>query len=246
LKNKSSKKAQISQDLKQESRHLLSKNTSFTTTEEYKMLRTSVEFAASTGSEGCKKIGITSALPGEGKSVTCLNMAISFALTNAKVLVVDCDLRKPSVSRYLTITSKPGLSNIMAGMCSLSEALQKYEHTNKCAFHVLPSGDIPPNPSELLGSDRMGTLLQDLSSSYDYIFVDMSPVLLVSDALVVSRWINGVMMVIRSGETKREEAKTSLEKLRSSQVHVFGVMLNRVIRKRGSYYYSTKYEDYKT
>jgi capsular exopolysaccharide synthesis family protein len=228
----------------EERRGLLTESTSFTTTEEYKMLRSSVSFAASTSAEGCKIIGITSALPKEGKTTTCLNLAISFALTRAKVLVIDCDLRKPSVSRFFSFASTPGISNVLAGMCSLAGATHKIKQAGE-SLCVIPSGDIPPNPSELLGSEKMGEALRELAKSYDYIFIDLPPVLLVSDALALSEQLSGVVVVVRAGATKKDEVRAALERLRFAQINISGFVLNRIQRTNGGRYYTPRYEAYR-
>ncbi|MDR0671561.1 MAG: CpsD/CapB family tyrosine-protein kinase, partial [Oscillospiraceae bacterium] len=141
---------------------ILNEKTPFALTEEYKMLRTSITFAASTGGDACKIIGVTSPLHSEGKSITCLNLAIAFALTQTRVLLLDCDLRKPNVAPLLSIPAAPGVSNVLANMCGLSKALCKLRRDD-IRLDVIPSGDIPPNPSELLGSARAGTALATLS-----------------------------------------------------------------------------------
>jgi capsular exopolysaccharide synthesis family protein len=240
MKRAVQKDAEPVRGISQNRKNLLSESTPFSTTEEYKMLRASVAFAASAGMENCKIVGITSALPEEGKTMTCLNLAISFALTRANVLVVDCDLRKPSVSEYLSVFSAPGLSNVLAGMSTLRNVIHEVEHAGEF-FDVIPSGDIPPNPSELLGSERMGAVLDELAEKYDYVFLDFPPVLLVSDVLVLSKRLTGVAMVVRAGQTKKDDVRVSLERLKLAQAHVLGFVLNRVQRPGGRSY-APRYE----
>jgi capsular exopolysaccharide synthesis family protein len=237
MKKAMQKNAELAHSVTQKRKNLLSESTAFSTTEEYKMLRASIAFAASAGTERCKIVGITSALPEEGKTMTCLNLAISFALTRANVLVVDCDLRKPSVSEYLSVLSAPGLSNVLAGMSTLGNVIHEVERTGE-SFNVIPSGDIPPNPSELLGSERMGAVLDELAKTYDYVFLDFPPLLLVSDALVLSRRLTGVAMVVRAGQAKRDDVRAALERLKLAQAHVLGFVLNRVQRPGGRRLYA--------
>jgi capsular exopolysaccharide synthesis family protein len=206
-------------------RHILTEATPFSVTEEYKMLRTAVSFAASVGSGSGKTVGVTSPLPSEGKSITCMNLAVAFAMTGAKVLLIDCDLRKPTVAQSLNRDSAPGISNILAGACGEKEALGQMD-SGGVRFDVIPSGDIPPNPSELLGSERAVKLFASLSGSYDYVFVDLPPVLPVSDTVAVSKWMSGLVMVVRSGQTKRDEVKHALERLRFADANVIGFVLN--------------------
>jgi capsular exopolysaccharide synthesis family protein len=224
---------------------LLDGTTPFATAEEYRLLRASAEFAAAArAADGeCRKIGITSALPDEGKSVTCLNLAITFALTRARVLVLDCDMRKPAAARYLGIGGAPGMSNILAGMCAAQEAVREVG-IGGAKLWAVASGDIPPNPSELLGSERMGQALAELSAGYDYIFMDLPPVLPVSDPLVAAKHLTGVAVVVRAGQTKKDEVRAALGRLALAQTNILGFVLNRAQGKGiggGSRYYAYRY-----
>lgn len=241
---KKSNSAGHGRNIKQDKRALLNKETPFTTREEYKLLRASTAFAAAASSETCKIVGITSALPTEGKSITCLNLAVSFALTQARVLVLDCDLRKPTIGRYFPSYVTSGMSNVLAGMSSLRDSVFVVEQDG-AEFCVITSGDIPPNPSELLGTDRMGAILSELSENFDYIFIDLPPVLPVSDPLVMAKHLTGAIMVVRAGQTKKDEIRAALERLKLAQTNVLGFVLNGVTHKGGSrHYYAYRYGAY--
>ncbi|MDR1158003.1 MAG: CpsD/CapB family tyrosine-protein kinase [Oscillospiraceae bacterium] len=223
--------------------HILGEKMPFALIEEYKMLRTAVTFAASTGGETCKLIGVTSPLHSEGKSITCLNLAIAFALTQVRVLLLDCDLRKPNIAPLLSISAAPGVSNVLANMCGVSKAVCKLRR-HDARLDVVPSGDIPPNPSELLGSERAGAVLTALSQSYDYIFVDLPPALLVSDAMALSRHLSGLVAVIRAGQTKKDDVLLTLERFRLANANVLGFVLNGAPRASAKRYYASKYGQY--
>jgi capsular exopolysaccharide synthesis family protein len=223
---------------------LLGEGTPFATAEEYRLLRASAEFAAAAhaGNGQCRTIGITSALPDEGKSVTCLNLAIAFALAQARVLVLDCDMRKPTAAQRLGIEPSPGMSNVLAGMCAPREAATEVE-IGGAKLWAVASGDIPPNPSELLGSERMGQALAELAEGHDYIFVDLPPVLPVSDPLAVAKRLTGVAVVVRAGKTKKDEVRTALSRLEMAQANILGLVLNRAQHKSmgGGGYYAYQY-----
>jgi len=159
---------------------VLNEKSSFHVKEAYKALRTNIVF--SIPHDGAKKIIVTSALAGEGKSTNCLNLAISFAQTGAKVLIIDCDLRKPNVANLLNIAPTPGLSNVLANLNTVDSVIVHSDYAN---LDVIPSGDMPPNPAELLGSATMRDTLDKLSDLYEYIFLDTSPVNIVTDAAVI-------------------------------------------------------------
>lgn len=215
-------------NIKAERQHILSSKTPFSIVEEYKTLRTNIQF--STTSDGCKIIGFTSSNAGEGKSITCLNLAITFAETQAKVLVIDGDLRKPKVSRLLKVKATPGLSNILVNMNKVEESIQtmKFDDYN---IDLLLSGDIPPNPSELLGSKKMKDLIQTLSAQYDYILFDTPPVGVVTDAVILSSLFTGMVFVVRSGSTQQDEVHSAVNQLKFAGANVLGFVLNGVHAK---------------
>ena len=204
-------------------RQILSESSSFVEKEAYKTLRTNIRFALR--GEGCKKICITSGLPGEGKSITLLNLAISFAQTGQKVLLIDADLRRPAMARLLIEQVSPGLTNVLADIVPVEEALRKELYPN---LDVLLSGDVPPNPSELLNSEKMQSLIEAMAKHYDYILVDTPPVNVVSDACVVANMLDGVLFVVRQGQSKKDSVKEAVANLQLTGAKVLGFVLNGV------------------
>lgn len=211
---------------------IINEQSLFAIKEAYKALRTNITFSLS--DKGCKIIGVTSAMDTEGKSINCLNLAISFGETGARVLLIDCDLRKPNIAKLLNEKASPGISNVLVNLSSLEEALRSTEY--KC-LDVILSGDIPPNASELLGSNKMAELLEELSKRYDYIFVDTPPVNIVSDSTILSRLMAGIVVIVKQGETDKGDVMSAIEQLNFVKAKVLGFVLNGVTtEKRGRYY----------
>ena len=212
-------------------RHILGANSNFYVQEAYKTLRTNVRFGMS--GEGCKRIAITSGLAGEGKSITILNLAISFAETGKKVLLIDADLRRPTMARLLIEKASPGLSNVLAGLCTAEDAIRKNIYPN---LDLIFSGEIPPNPSELLGGSRMQKLMDIMSQKYDYIMIDMPPVAIVADVCVMADMLDGVLFLVRTDRTEKEAVSRGLKQLEISGVKLLGFVLNGGSKERGGYY----------
>lgn len=201
--------------------------------EAYRTLRTNIDFSA-IDSE-VKTVMVTSAGMGEGKSTTVSNLAITYAQVGKQVLLIDADMRKPTIHHTFQVTNRMGLSNVLANQCELKDAIQRTHIRN---LDILPSGPIPPNPSELLASNRMSERLGQLKSEYDIILIDTPPTLAVTDSQVVATKCDGVLIVIDSGKVKRDivlKVKSSLEHV---QARILGIVLNNVERKkRETYYY---------
>ncbi len=210
---------------------ILSDKTAFSVNEEYKTLRTNIMF--SVPSEDCKLIGITSARSMEGKSISCLNLAITAAQTNARVLLIDCDLRLPKAARLLDMDAIPGISNVLVGLSTIKDAIKQTQYTG---LEVLLSGDIPPNPSELLGSENMKKLLDELRTSYDYIFIDLPPVNIVSDAAIMSKFLSGEVIVVRAGLSDRENVLKAINQLKFVDATILGLVLNGIQSTAGGRY----------
>ena len=170
---------------------------SFAGAEAYKLLRTNLQFT--TPDKDCRIIGITSSIRGEGKSTTSVNLSYTIAQSGKRVLLIDGDMRLPTVHSKLELSCSPGLSNLLAGLCEEREALRVSKYYNN--WYIMPAGDIPPNPSELLGSEQMHNLLIRFEELFDYIILDMPPVNIVSDALVISPWTDGLLTVVRQNYT---------------------------------------------
>ena len=212
-------------------RQILNKNSSFAVQEAYKSLRASVRFALR--SSGCKRISMTSAMANEGKSITILNLAISVAMDGQRVLLIDADLRRPSQARMLVEKATPGLSNVLAGMVTAEEAIRPELYPN---LDMLFSGDVPPNPSELLGSEKMRELIEEMSQKYDYILVDTPPINLVSDAAIVTNLLDGVLLLVRQGKSHKDELKRAISNLELTGITPMGIVFNGVQLREGKEY----------
>lgn len=212
-------------------RQILSQNSSFAVQEAYKTLRTNIRFFLQ--GAGCKKLCVTSGAAGEGKSITLLNLAISVAEAGNKVLLIDGDLRRPALARLMVEKSAPGLSNVLADLAEYDEAIRKDMYTN---LDILFSGDVPPNPSELLGSERMRQLIEDMEKRYDYILVDTPPVNVVSDACIVANLLDGVLMLVRKDRSRRDDIKRAVDRLSLTGAKPLGFVLNGVSQEDGRSY----------
>ncbi len=212
-------------------RLLLGPNSSFYIQEAYNTLRTNIRFAIP--GDGCKRLCLTSGLASEGKSTTILNLAISFAETGSKVLLIDGDMRRPSLARLLIEKASPGLSNVLAGLCDVDEAVRKEIKPN---LDVLFAGEIPPNPLELLGNARMKTLIEEMSRRYDYVLVDTPPVSIVSDACEVANVTDGVLFLVRQNETEKDAVIRGVKQLELSNSRLLGFVLNGIVTEGGKGY----------
>lgn len=199
--------------------------------EAYKMLRTNIQY--SSFDKEIKTIVVTSAQAAEGKSTVSGNLALSFAQIDKKVIIVDCDLRKPSVHKNFKISNLVGLSEVLIGQSVLEKAVQKYNDN----FDILCSGKIPPNPSEMLSSSAMATLIENLKDKYDIVVLDSAPLQVVTDAQILSTKVDGTILVIRAQRTSKEsviEAKSLLTKVGAN---IIGTVLHSVENTKGKYYY---------
>lgn len=177
---------------------------------------------------------VTSAGPGEGKSTTISNLAVVMAQQGNHVLLVDADLRKPTVHHTFRQTNTRGLTNVLTRQLSLEEAIKDTEVER---LSILPSGPVPPNPSELLGSKMMEQLIEDLSLQYDIVLFDCPPILAVTDAQVMANYCQGVVLVVKSGTTEIEAALKAQENLEHVNAKLLGVVLNDKPMNGDTYYY---------
>ncbi|OZI13570.1 capsular biosynthesis protein [Bacillaceae bacterium SAS-127] len=205
--------------------------------EQYRTIRTNITFS-SVGQE-IRSLMVTSPSPGEGKSTTAANLAIVFAQQGKKVLLVDADLRKPTMHYTFDIFNSVGLTNVLTKQKALSAAVQQSQLNQ---LHILCSGPIPPNPAELLGSYTMAEFLQEAYYEYEVVIFDTPPVLLVTDAQVVANQCDASILVVSSGQTNADTAMKAKEVLQSAQSKLLGVVLNNVSNKKSGYdyYYSQK------
>ena len=219
----------------------LHQNLEFTATEQYKLMRTNLDFTLPEG-EKCPVIGITSSMRGEGKSTTAVNLSYVLAEKGSRVLLIDGDLRIPSIAKKMDLASTPGLTDLLMGK---GVPINEFQSKLLNNWYILPSGDIPPNPSELLGSRRMEAILNDLREKFDYIVVDLPPVNIVSDALSISSLISGMIVVIREDYTEKKELEHCFRQLKLSNINVLGCVLNEAKAGGGSYGKYKKYKYYK-
>jgi capsular exopolysaccharide synthesis family protein len=201
--------------------------------EAYRTLRTNIDFSSI--DEQLNVIMLTSAGPGEGKTTTASNLAAAYAQADKKVLLIDADLRKPTLHHMFVRSNRWGLTNIIAGQTTVKEVICETDINN---LHLLTSGPIPPNPSEILASKKMSALLEELKLTYDMIIIDTPPALAVTDAQIVATKCDGVILVIDSGKVKREVAMKVKASLEHVKARILGAVLNNLDRKNGdSYYY---------
>lgn len=194
--------------------------------ESFRTLRTNLQFLDIEGAP--RTFVITSSVPGEGKSTTAANLAISLAETGARVALVDGDLRLPRIAEYMGIEGAVGLTDVLIGRAELNDVLQKWGRGLLC---VLPSGRIPPNPSELLGSRNMSKLLATLGSEFDYVIIDAPPLLLVTDAAVISKLAGGAILVAASGRTKKAELVGAIRALDHIGSKLLGIVVTMLPTK---------------
>lgn len=225
---------------------LLTTKLPFMYTEAYKAIRTNVEFSVL--SNNAKKILVTSSLSGEGKSCFSINLAISLAQTGKKVIILDCDLRKPKIHKYLRIkhTEQYGVSTVIGGTSELENAVGYIESLN---IYVMLAGMTPPNPSELLNCDRAKEMFDRLTDEFDYIICDTPPAGIVTDAVALSKHCDGVVFVIRQNHATIEQVREAISRLVAVNAKIFGTVLNNYNDRLsssnhgGNYYYdySNKY-----
>lgn len=201
--------------------------------EQYRTIRTNIEFSSRKGRK-VQTIAVTSAGPSEGKSTTAANLAIVFAQKGKKVLLVDSDLRKPSVHLTFLLENERGLATVLSGRDVIDEVI----HTsNPAGIAVLTSGPIPAYPAELLDSNEMRHLVAELTRRFDIVIFDTPPVLAVTDAQIIGNLCDGTIIVAQSGKTAKEEAGEVCELLMKAQVNPLGVVMNRGFRGSARRYY---------
>lgn len=204
--------------------------------EAYRVIRTGIQFAQA-GKE-LQTIALTSCMPNEGKSTTIANLAVVLTQAGKSVLLIDCDMRNPNVHKNFNLSNKVGLSSCISMGTALSDAVQK---TSIEGLYALTGGVIPPNPSELLGSEQMKNVLQRAKEQYDYVLIDTPPVMTVTDALIVGRFVDGMILVIASAEVKVEMARDVKNQLVNAGANILGVVLNKVRSEHHGYGYGYYY-----
>ena len=210
--------------------------------EAYRVLRTSVLLSAA--GRPPKTILITSGQPGEGKTTTVVNTAISLAQMGASVLIIDCDLRRPTTHKVLGVDHVQGLSTYLSRDVAIDDLIQKLPIAN---LSLLPCGPVPPNPAELIISEKMKDMLRNLQGKYDHILIDSPPLINVTDPVILSTMVDGVILVVHGGKSTRDVVRRARQELSTVGAKIFGVVLNNVdLRKDGydNYYYYRYYSGY--
>lgn len=221
-------------------RILLNSKSPFSMQEAYKTLRTNVIF--SLPGSGCKSIGIASANRGEGKSTVAANLAISLAQINKKVVLVDCDMRLPTIASKFGCSSTPGLSNYLSGVCGEPPVISiEYK-----GIDIIPSGNIPPDSTKLISSMEMVKLVEMLKEKYDFIVFDFPPINIVSDAAMMSGIINGYLLVVRHNQSEYQMVAETVRQMRFANANIIGFVYNgkndeKKYYKKGKYYKGNYY-----
>lgn len=209
---------------KSNEKRIINSQTSFEIIEAYKAARTNIMFSLNS-EKGCKKVVITSPTSGEGKTTTCINLACTFAETGAKVLIIDSDLRAPRLHKYLKLANEKGLSNILASFNTAEDCII---HTERENLDCITSGPVPPNPVELVSMDTMKELVEVLEKKYDYIFIDTPPLNIVTEALILSKYATGVIVVTRQKYTMYKAVDRAINSLKFANAKVIGFIMNDV------------------
>ncbi|MEC1527673.1 protein tyrosine kinase EpsB [Bacillus spizizenii] len=200
--------------------------------EQYRTIRTNIEF--SSVQTNLRSILVTSSVPGEGKSFSAANLAAVFAQQQEKkVLLVDADLRKPTINQTFQVENVTGLTNVLVGNASLSETVQKTPIDN---LYVLTSGPTPPNPAELLSSKAMGDLISDIYEQFSLVIFDSPPLLAVADAQILANQTDGSVLVVLSGKTKNDTVLKAKDALEQSNAKLLGALLNKKKMKKSEHY----------
>jgi capsular exopolysaccharide synthesis family protein len=220
------------------SRIFVTENKQSAIAEAFKMLRTNIEFSIP-GKKKSKIIMFTSTLPGEGKTTVISNLALSMCESGKKVVLIDCDLRKPFIHKFFKVDNSNGIVPVLVGKASVQDAVHK--NVLNSGLDLISSGPIPPNPTELLMSDAYKQLLSELSQSYDYVFIDTPPTLNMADTAIIGSMVDATMLVITAGKTRIELIKRCIRQLHQTNIEISGVLLNRFNVETVKYNYYYKY-----
>lgn len=208
--------------------------------EAYRVLRTNIQY--SSVDNPLKTIVITSTGPMEGKTTTIANLAVTFAQAGSKVLLIDTDLRKPKVHKVFMLSNESGLTNLLTAKEGSEFSIRHHKEKN---LHILTSGTIPPNPSELLNSNAMRNFVAKAKEEYDIVLLDSPPVGSVTDASIISTYVDGTILVVKSGKVEVDAVKRAKETLDRVNANIIGVVLNNLDKKAlgNKYYYSYYYSE---
>ncbi len=213
-------------------------NVNFAVSEAYKLLRTNVIYSFSSDSN-CHVVGVMSSIRGEGKSTTACNLAYALSEADKRTLLIEADLRIPTIAEKLSLRADPGLTDMLVAHEKLGNVLQHSEYSEK--MDIITAGCSTPNPSELLGSSLMNELLDELKKYYEYIVLDLPPVTAVSDALVVSKLLDGAVMVVRNNYVTRKELTDAMRQLKMVNVRILGFAYRGAVSSNRSKDYQKQY-----
>ena len=208
--------------------------------EAYRQLRTSI--LLSSAGHAPKSLLITSSLPAEGKTTTATNTAISLAQTGAKVLIIDADMRRPRLHSVFNISNGEGLSTILSSEMAENQILDVVQYDEASKLHLMPSGPVPPNPAELIGSEQMSNFLKTMQNNFTHVVVDSPPIASFTDGVLIASMVDGVILVVHAGKSSRQVIRRSKQLLQDVGAKIFGVVLNNVnLRSQDNYYYQSYY-----
>lgn len=211
-------------------------NLNFQAAEAYKLLRTNLEFSFA-DDKTCKIIGITSAVSGEGKSLTTINIAHAIASNEKKVLVLEADFRKPTIASKLGLNKNVGLTDLLVSHeVFLKDIMIGVRMSEQVKFDLAPTGRIPPNPGELLDSNKLKGFLEICSEGYDYILIDLPPVTVVADAVIASKHIDGMVVVVRQDRSDQKSLTETIRQLKFSNTKILGFVFNGYNQAKSGYY----------
>lgn len=203
--------------------------------EAYRTLRTNIQFL--TKGKNTKKIIVTSTESGEGKSITTGNLALSLSASGRKVLIIDCDLRKPSIHKYFKLDNDVGIADVIVEKLEYEKVINKFSNN----LHIITAGQSLINPGELLSIDNIEPILNELGKAYDIILIDTPPVISVTDAQLLAAVSDGVIMVLSAGQTNKKLCQRALQLLNNVNANIIGVVLNKVSGNFGAYYNKGQY-----
>lgn len=201
------------------------------TAESYRSLRTNIQYSSI--DKQVKTLVVTSSNAGEGKSTVAGNLAYTFFQNGKRVLIIDCDLRKPSLHRKFNVSNEEGLTDVLVGTSKLNNVMKKIDDN----LYLLTTGTLPPNPAEIIGSNTMENFLEQCKINFDYIILDTPPVQVVADAQILSTKVDGTIIVVRAGVTKKEDVHDTVNTLKKVNANIIGTVLHAVDNSRNKYYY---------
>lgn len=210
---------------------IVQKNPKSIAAEAYRSLKTNIQY--SSFDKEYKTIVITSSNPGEGKSTTSGNLALTLAEGESRVLLVDCDMRKPSMHKNFRVTNTYGIADILLQRKKVMDVAHMYNKN----LSIITAGKVPPNPAEMLGSKAMSAFLEEMKEHFDYIILDTPPVQVVADAQILSTKVDGTIIVVRAGVTKKEDVNDTVNTLKKVNANIIGTVLHAVDNSRNKYYY---------